>query len=1305
MPLTVSASRSLRTRITLGILAIFLLSMWSLSFFSSHVLQQDMERLLGEQQFSTVTLVAGEVDRELADRVKVLEAVASVSWRAMQNGPADMQALLNQSSVLPTLFNGGVIAYAADGTEVADFPESAQRSTASYMDIDVVRAALKEGRASVGRPVHNQHLENPIFGVAAPIRDAQGRVIGALAGVINLGMPNFLDGLTASRYGKNGYFQLIEPIARFIITDTDKRHVLQFLPAIGVMPLMDRQVSGHEVTGITRNFVGQEVLASAQRVPVANWIMVAASPTDEIFAPVHAMQQRMALITLGLTLLAGMLSWWLLRSQLSPLLRAAQTLSDMGERVGPLQPLPITNNDEIGQMIGGFNRLLTDLGQREAVLNQILDTSSVAIFLVDRDGRITQANQRMAEMFGRTVGQLLGSEYVSLVHPKEREVSRKNMLALLNSDIPSVSLDRSYWRSNQSEFWGHLTGGRFHDALGNDLGLIGVIADISERKRAEDSLRASEQRFRDLVNTTDGIVWEARADNFTFSFVSAQAERLLGFPCSDWLKPGFWVAHLHPEDQAWAPAFCGFHTARIESHNFEYRFIAHDGRTVWLRDMVTVVSEDGQPRWLRGLMVDVTKRRETDEKLRANEARYRAVTHSSNDAIITADSAGSIAHWNRGAQAIFGYTEAQAIGLPLTELIPHQFRERHNAGFARWLAGDTTQMLEKTVLLEGLRQSGTLFPMELSLAAWETGEGRFITAIIRDVSERKRAEASLRIAATAFESQEAMTITDANRIILKVNKAFTRITGYTEQEAVGQTPALLKSGLQDRAFYQTMWQNIERDQYWQGEIWNRRKNGNIYPERLSISAVLDELGQVSNYVGAFSDISQHKQAQKEIELLAFTDPLTELPNRRLLMDRLKHAIASSDRSKHEGALLFIDLDNFKTLNDTLGHDIGDLLLQQVTKRLVDCVRDCDTVARLGGDEFVVLLENLDQEPIEAARQARIVGDKILLALNMVYTLAGYVHHNSASIGVTLFGQISEPVDEVLKRADLAMYSAKTAGRNALRFFDPKMQTVVTTRAALDADMREAVEKNQFLLYYQVQVTSDGRATGAEVLIRWLHPHRGMVSPAEFIPAAEDTGLILPIGHWVLETACKQLAIWATQPESAHLTLAVNVSPRQFYHRDFVDQVLAVLQSTGANPKRLKLELTEGMLVANVSDVIDKMNALKARGVAFSLDDFGTGYSSLAYLKRMPLDQLKIDQGFVRDILIDPNDAAIAKMVVALAQSLGLAVIAEGVETDPQREFLAVHGCHAYQGYLYSRPLPLADFEKLMMQYQYDAATA
>ena len=593
---------------------------------------------------------------------------------------------------------------------------------------------------------------------------------------------------------------------------------------------------------------------------------------------------------------------------------------------------------------------------------------------------------------------------------------------------------------------------------------------------------------------------------------------------------------------------------------------------------------------------------------------------------------------------------------------------------------------------------------ETTKTAVRDAEGQLVgvLGIAHDISERKQAEASLRVAATAFESQEAMLITNASKVILKVNKAFIRITGYSEAEAVGQTPALLKSERQDTAFYQAMWDRINSEHYWQGEIWNRRKSGEIYPERLAISAVLDDVGAVSNYVATFSDITRDKQAQDEIQHLAFTDALTGLPNRRLLMDRLKHALATSARSQRESALLFIDLDNFKTLNDTLGHDIGDLLLQQVTQRLVACMREGDTVARLGGDEFVVLLQDLNENAPQAALQVEVVGEKILASLNQVYLLAGYVHHSSASIGVTLFGPQRESVDELLKRADLAMYSAKTAGRNTLRFFDPQMQTVITTRVALEADLREAVRQDQFILHYQAQMATDHvtgghHLTGAEVLVRWLHPVRGMVSPAEFIPVAEESGLILPLGHWVLTTACVQLATWATRPTMAHLTLAVNVSARQFHHRDFVAQVLAALEYTGANPQRLKLELTESMLVANVEDIIAKMSQLKATGVGFSLDDFGTGYSSLSYLKRLPLDQLKIDQGFVRDILIDPNDAAIAKMVVALAESLGLAVIAEGVETGAQREALSGLGCHAYQGYLFSRPLSLAGFEEFVQQ--------
>jgi diguanylate cyclase (GGDEF)-like protein len=466
--------------------------------------------------------------------------------------------------------------------------------------------------------------------------------------------------------------------------------------------------------------------------------------------------------------------------------------------------------------------------------------------------------------------------------------------------------------------------------------------------------------------------------------------------------------------------------------------------------------------------------------------------------------------------------------------------------------------------------------------------------------------------------------------------------------------------------------------------------------------VFDSAGAPARMLGVSQDISERKQAQDRIHQLAFTDELTGLPNRRLLIDRMNHALASSARSQREGALLFIDLDNFKTINDTLGHDIGDQLLKQVTQRLVACVREGDTVARIGGDEFVVLLQNLHENALQAAIQVEAVGEKILSALSEAHLIADHVHHSSASIGVALLGSQRESVDELLKRADLAMYSAKAAGRNTLRFFDPQMQTVITTRAALEADLREAVREDQFVLHYQAQMACDpvtgGRhLTGAEVLVRWLHPERGIVSPAEFIPVAEETGLILPLGQWVLTTACVQLAAWSTNPTLAYLTLSVNVSARQFHHRDFVAQVLAVLEYTGANPQRLKLELTESMLLANVEDVIAKMSALKETGVGFSLDDFGTGYSSLSCLKRLPLDQLKIDQGFVRDILVDPNDAAIARMVVVLAGSLGLTVIAEGVETAAQCEALQGLGCCGYQGYLFSRPVALAEFEAFVQQ--------
>ena len=536
-----------------------------------------------------------------------------------------------------------------------------------------------------------------------------------------------------------------------------------------------------------------------------------------------------------------------------------------------------------------------------------------------------------------------------------------------------------------------------------------------------------------------------------------------------------------------------------------------------------------------------------------------------------------------------------------------------------------------------------------------------------------------------------MLITDAHGVIQRVNRAFTKITGYPAEEVVGKTPRLLRSGRHDDAFYHAMWKTIAATGGWQGEVWDRHKDGQIYPSWLTISAVRDEDGVVTHYVGAQYDITDRKQSEERIHQLAFFDQLTSLPNRTLLLDRLRQAIAASARSLQHGAVLFIDLDKFKTLNDTLGHDKGDLLLQQVAQRLNDSVRAIDTVARLGGDEFIVMLTNLSVIPLEAAMQTEAVGKKILARLGQPYQLEDAVFHTTASIGATIFSGENQVIDALFKQADLAMYKSKSAGRNTLCFFDPDMETEAMNRAALENDLREAVEQHQFELYYQAQM-AHGELVGAEALVRWQHPRRGTVSPDEFIALAEETGLIVPLGLWVMETACYQLKAWETQPTLNTLTVAVNVSAHQFRKPDFVDQVREVLVRTGAKAERLKLELTESLLVHEVDNVITKMNDLKAMGIGFALDDFGTGYSSLYHLKHLPLDQLKIDRSFVRDILDDQNDAAIAGAIIALAKNMGLNVIAEGVEIAPQLDFLTELECRAYQGYYFSRPLTARNFE-------------
>ncbi|MDD5300709.1 MAG: EAL domain-containing protein [Gallionella sp.] len=566
---------------------------------------------------------------------------------------------------------------------------------------------------------------------------------------------------------------------------------------------------------------------------------------------------------------------------------------------------------------------------------------------------------------------------------------------------------------------------------------------------------------------------------------------------------------------------------------------------------------------------------------------------------------------------------------------------------------------------------------------------------VQDITEQKLAEEALRIAAATFETHEAIMITDANANIIRVNQAFQHITGYSSEEVLGKNPRILNSGRQDKTFYATMWQQLLNDGSWTGEMWDRRKDGRVYPKWLTITAVKNEQGKTTEYVAIFSDITARKEAEEEIHNLAFYDALTNLPNRRLLLDRFRLALSMSARSHHYGAVLFLDMDKFKTLNDTLGHDYGDLMLIEVAKRIQSCVREVDTVARLGGDEFVVLLEEVDAGAEEASQKVALIAEKVRAALAVPYRLKDYEHHSSPSIGVSLYRGNVESVDILLKHADLAMYQAKESGRNAVRFFDPAMQHAVETHAALEADLRRAVPGQQLRLYYQIQVDSDHRPLGAEALVRWMHPKRGMVSPAQFISIAEESSLILDIGHWVLETACRQLALWGKRGQTRDLVLAVNVSAQQFSKHDFVENIATVIRAHQINPACLKLELTESVVLADVADIVAKMHALKALGIKLSMDDFGTGYSSLSYLKQLPLDQLKIDQSFVRDIATDTNDAVMVQTIIDMAKNFRLNVIAEGVETEAQLDFLKRNGCMAYQGYLFGKPVPIEEFEALL----------
>ena len=1032
---TVLQKHSLKTRITIATLLIFLAGIWSLSYYATRILREDMERLLGEQQLSAVSMVAEQIERELEHRLETLKTVAELSAPALQAGPTALQLFLQRQPHLQVPFNGGAFATGTDGTAIAALPASSKLLGMNYSDMDYLISALRDGKATVSRPLIGKDSQGPVFVMAVPIRNKRGKVIGALSGVTHLGESNFLDQVSQSRHGKNGGYLLVATEQRTIVTASNPDHELETLATRGSNALFDAFVAGDEGSGVATDPQGVEMLYSVKNVPLAAWRAVVFLPTAEVFAPIRDLQQRMRFAALVLTLLAGGLVWWMLRRQLLPLQLTATTLAMLSESGQPLQLLPVARPDEIGQLIGAFNGLL------------------------------------------------------------------------------------------------------------------------SERKRSEEAIRISEAKLR-------------RAE--------------LGS------KSGHWELHL---------------------------------------DSGTVIGSEGAIR-LAGI-----------DSVRTDAAAIR-------DTILL------------------------------------EYRPVHD------------------VALKRLIENGEPYDVELKIRTADDGQikdihsvaefdpqRRIVFGITQDIVAHKQSEARLQLAANVFTHvREGIMVTDAGGLIVEVNDAFSRITGFGRQDAVGRNPRILKSGRQAPEFYRTMWQSIAEQGYWTGELWNRRQSGELYLERLTVSAVRDAVGKAQNYVGLFTDITNEKAHQKQLERVAHYDSLTNLPNRVLLADRLQQAIAQCHRNGQALAVAYLDLDDFKAVNDQYGHGSGDELLVAVAQAMHGALRDGDTLARIGGDEFVAVLSNLDE-----AHGCQPALERLLLAATAPVSIGSASIQVSVSIGVTLYPQDGADADLLLRHADQALYLAKQAGKNRYHQFDVAEDVAASTQRGELQQLAMALERRELLLHFQPKVNMrTGAVIGAEALIRWQHPERGLLPPGAFLPLAENHPLAVDIGEWVIASALDQIESWHAQ--GFDIPISVNVGARQLQQQDFVDRLRQML---AAHPTvrsgELEMEVLESSALNDLVWVSQVIRDCRAIGINFALDDFGTGYSSLTYLKRLPVTTLKIDQSFVRDMLNDPDDLAILEGIIGLASAFRREVIAEGVETVEHGEMLLRLGCELAQGYGIARPMPAAQF--------------
>ncbi|MDO9053568.1 MAG: EAL domain-containing protein [Gallionella sp.] len=926
------------------------------------------------------------------------------------------------------------------------------------------------------------------------------------------------------------------------------------------------------------------------------------------------------------------------------------------------------------------------------------DHSPVGFVTLNHDGLINEINLTGAALLSVARNKLPRRRFSSYIAAEDRDRWYQYFQSLLTS-CENSTCELLFQHDDKPPFYAQLDCMCLQHA-GKDAEVRIVLTDITERKKMEASCAESRHLLQTIIDTAPvRIFWKDRTSRY-LGCNPAFAQDAGVSTAAD-------IIGKDDGQLSWK--------AQAELYRMDDRQVMDSGTPKLLYDEPSTTPE-GESIWLRtskvplrnsvdeiigmlGVYQDITELKQAESMLRVNEAKYRAIIDATPVPLVMNDAKGNITYLNQAFIHKFGYTLDE---IPtLNDWWPRAYPDPK---YRQWVIESWNRHMS-----EAIRSNEDFIPLELNIrckdgrartvmvGAASLGDGFDNThlVVLYDITARKQAEADLRIAAATFETHDAILITDVNSNIIRVNRAFTEITGYSAAEVLGKNPRIMRSGRQPRAFYIEMWQQLLHNGAWAGEIWDKRKNGEVYPKWMSVTAIKDEQQLTTHYVAIFSDITARKRAEEETHRLAFYDVLTRLPNRRLLLDRLHSALTASARRNDYGAVLFIDMDNFKLINDTLGHDYGDLLLIEVGARIKSCVREMDTVARFGGDEFVVLLEGISNMQDHSLRKVALLADKIRAALALPYKLNEHEHQSSPSIGVTLFHGNEEALEMLIEHADKAMYEAKHSGRNAVRFFDPTMQRNVSLHDTLQDDMHQILALQQLQLHYQVQVDKNARPLGAEAFLRWMHPEHGMLLAEQFIPIAEESALIIDIDRWVLQTACQQLALWSRNDKTVDLTLTINISAKQFSQADFVDKIAEMLNLHQVDPRCLKLELSERLVLTDINRSIEKIYALKNMGVRLSMDNFGAVFSSLSYLKQLSSDQLKISQKIVQGISLEGNDAQLVETVANLARSLDLTIFAEGVETEAQRIFLKDQDCSAYQGYLFGKPVPIEEFEALL----------